>query len=816
MPTPAELLSIYTTQSQISNFFISEIGQIWVSAYGAVGDGVTDDTLAVQAAVDAAIAAGVSDVNFVGGKTYYITSLSNTSGIIFLGNSVTITGGASITFSNPASHLADSVYFVTRQAGVDKTGTTDSTVGIQAAIDYVSGLGGGVVYFPAGTYKTNTALSVPSNVILKGAGKDITLIECTGAAGNTINLHGVYGAEIAIAANKTRGDTVIDTVSAHGLSVGDLVIIKGQRDALTSDAGDDWRLGYATPTTDGCYFAEFLLVKEVNSATRFTSASKLIFPDYKTDASAETATTARASTTVSKVTPVQNASVQSMTIRLNVAAEDATRLVSMQYCYNCFVDDVKFDMQGYKGAAVTLYESYMCEVRNSNAWYDPEATLNSFSYNSFRTAGAYKSGFVHCKVENGYQCFDFSYVSLGLPSVECYMIDCDSENSKANAGTSHSGTYQLQIVNNRFTHCQVNGFALRTRNSIFKGNVISGAMEATVGSYGLSIYEGWARNCDISDNIINGFYHGCYLVDGSVAEEIFEYVGLNFSGNIILNCYSGFFWDRNSYNNSVEMAGILISGNHFYNVTQYGVYLDDYTHGNVICDNTFHGAMVYGIYVKGENSYIEIYDNTYLNIGVSGYGVYIGALTDTVRITWGAMHKIGRNTFAGAIGVKYFINTVDFSTDDIISCGGQPAITQKMAGLGMYSAGMTAANKYTPAIKFGSYDSDLTTHKPKMCAGIAGRATETYDGDTKGGMAIDFFINPAAPGADVVPVVGASIEHQDNLACLKSPGMMLLKDGVTAPGTNLAGYAKIYIDTADGDLKIRFADGIVKVIVADT
>lgn len=42
-----------------------------------------------------------------------------------------------------------------------------------------------------------------------------------------------------------------------------------------------------------------------------------------------------------------------------------------------------------------------------------------------------------------------------------------------------------------------------------------------------------------------------------------------------------------------------------------------------------------------------------------------------------------------------------------------------------------------------------------------------------------------------------------------------LKDGITAPST-LTGWAYIYIDTADGDLKIKFGDGTVKTIATDT
>lgn len=42
-----------------------------------------------------------------------------------------------------------------------------------------------------------------------------------------------------------------------------------------------------------------------------------------------------------------------------------------------------------------------------------------------------------------------------------------------------------------------------------------------------------------------------------------------------------------------------------------------------------------------------------------------------------------------------------------------------------------------------------------------------------------------------------------------------LADGVTAP-TSAVGYALIYVDTADGDLKVRFGDGFTATIVTDS
>ena len=46
-------------------------------------------------------------------------------------------------------------------------------------------------------------------------------------------------------------------------------------------------------------------------------------------------------------------------------------------------------------------------------------------------------------------------------------------------------------------------------------------------------------------------------------------------------------------------------------------------------------------------------------------------------------------------------------------------------------------------------------------------------------------------------------------------GEMALVDGMTAPGTT-SGWAKIYVDSADGDLKVKFGDGTVKTLATDT
>ena len=86
MTTPRELLARYVTQSQMSSFFIDKMGIVNVKSYGAVGDGVTDDTAAIQAAVDYAATKKI-ELNDAG-SLYY----SGNSRVIFPVGKYIITG----------------------------------------------------------------------------------------------------------------------------------------------------------------------------------------------------------------------------------------------------------------------------------------------------------------------------------------------------------------------------------------------------------------------------------------------------------------------------------------------------------------------------------------------------------------------------------------------------------------------------------------------------------------------------------------------------------------------------------------------------
>jgi len=216
MSSPAELLARYTGQAEISSFFIDKIGQIWVSAYGTVGDGVTDDTLAVQAAVDAAIANGSDEVYFVSGKTYKITSLTSTTGITFLGNNVTITGGSTITVQSLTSHLAESTpHFLDiniKGSPYNAVGDgTDISTGLLAAIAVAAALSRKArIFLPPGDYTVHGISFAYDSCSFIGAGVGLTRItHADGYAEPLFDITGADGANEATAYYGFSGITFI-------------------------------------------------------------------------------------------------------------------------------------------------------------------------------------------------------------------------------------------------------------------------------------------------------------------------------------------------------------------------------------------------------------------------------------------------------------------------------------------------------------------------------------------------------------------------------------------------------------------------------
>tara|TARA_Y100000310_G_scaffold345857_1_gene471571 strand:- start:24378 stop:25106 length:729 start_codon:yes stop_codon:yes gene_type:complete len=121
------------------------------------------------------------------------------------------------------------------------------------------------------------------------------------------------------------------------------------------------------------------------------------------------------------------------------------------------------------------------------------------------------------------------------------------------------------------------------------------------------------------------------------------------------------------------------------------------------------------------------------------------------------LHVIGNVTVEGG---NITLEGKDVRMQIDHDAAGYNIIKPGMAGVDLIfgkSGTVNAANRYTPAIKFMNKD-DVTTNPPKLLAAIAGRATEGYSGDTKGGMALDFATTQDTPGAGSNPIVRMTIQ----------------------------------------------------------
>jgi hypothetical protein len=174
-----------------------------VKDFGAVGDGVADDTAAFTAAIAAsplgvAIPAGsykiigtvtgifysFGVVTIVTGTVNYISnlaSLGTSTGSTFVS---TTNGGTGSVTRTVASKLNETVSV--KDFGAVGNGIADDTAAIQAAINYAISSGGIRLNIPKGTYivSSTIALAGLNNTFIYGDGQDNTIIKTNATTGD--------------------------------------------------------------------------------------------------------------------------------------------------------------------------------------------------------------------------------------------------------------------------------------------------------------------------------------------------------------------------------------------------------------------------------------------------------------------------------------------------------------------------------------------------------------------------------------------------------------------------------------------------------
>ena len=231
-----------------------------VKDFGAVGNGVTDDTAAFTAAIAAsptgvAVPAGSYKITGTVTGAFYsfggvtvvtgtVTSIQNvllsyssSNGSSLIG---TIQSGTGAVARTVASKLNDNINV--RDFGAVGDGVADDTAAIQAAITAAGS--GGTINIPKGTYNVSATLNGLINQQILGSGPNETIIQRTGDYGNTLYFSLAGAAKISgIWFNLTPGYTSGSTTIANNATSGAHLQLDNGQFAVVDDCWF-WRMPY--------------------------------------------------------------------------------------------------------------------------------------------------------------------------------------------------------------------------------------------------------------------------------------------------------------------------------------------------------------------------------------------------------------------------------------------------------------------------------------------------------------------------------------------------------------------------------------------
>jgi hypothetical protein len=173
-------------------------------------------------------------------------------------------------------------------------------------------------------------------------------------------------------------------------------------------------------------------------------------------------------------------------------------------------------------------------------------------------------------------------------------------------------------------------------------------------------------------------------------------------------------------------------------------------------------------------------------------------------------------------GVLGWVATANGTPDTILA---REAANTLALRNGTNAQALRLYNTYTDASNFERLTISWTSNILGIGIGIAGTGTARQLRLGASGST-DLLFNTGGTDRWQVTSAGHIIAATDNTYDIGAPvatrprnihvgGYLAVADGITAPGTQ-TGEARIYVDTADGDLKVKFGDGTVKTISTDT
>lgn len=411
------------------------------------------------------------------------------------------------------------------------------------------------VYFPEGVYQTST-VSLESDVTIIGDGDntsfypmDDTLFEIIGEVGN----------EKTIVSDVDDFSTDIYLADKTTLNPGDHVLIKSQRDALDeTDAGKNYTMGTRTGSFT-CYLGEFNRIHQVfDDYVELDDNTE--FPVYYHHNNNETSEYSRPSSTLQKVNFKSNITLKNFSI-----SKVVRNTINVVYGYNVLIENVSCFDNSYDGTTgrvvfINFEESKKCKALNCHFEFERKVHPDLFyQTNVYMIGSSTNCGFDGCYAEYGGQTFDITFKRNAIIGVRNFVRNCEIINSNSTAVSLHGGLYQSDVKNNTIVGTG-QGVSVRGRNALVTGNTIKGndPQSTSENNSGIRVYDKWAVDCIISNNIISNFRSGVNITDSL---SNFEYVGLIATNNTIKNCMSGVRIWTNWSNDNLADRSIVISNN---------------------------------------------------------------------------------------------------------------------------------------------------------------------------------------------------------------------------------------------------------------
>ena len=226
--------------------------------------------------------------------------------------------------------------------GLKSDNSTDNSLVIKNAIKALNGKAG-ILKIPAGSYLINKTISIPSNIVISGAGSDKTILNFN-LNGNG-DLFSIQGAATAISTPVLSGSkkesTTVKVSNAANFASGDYAMIKQNATHLLTS---NWAYNY---------FFQLVKIKKI-SGNEITFEQPLHL-DYSSSNNP----------VLVKINPVQQVGIESLKIKRNDATSGQTSNLFFNYAVNCWVKGVELENCNYahinlqSSANITLSGNYI-------------------------------------------------------------------------------------------------------------------------------------------------------------------------------------------------------------------------------------------------------------------------------------------------------------------------------------------------------------------------------------------------------------------------------------------------------------------------